>query len=225
MLKIARPQSSVVRPSSLHPAGEQERGRDQPDQTEHCQQSALGEDIQQRVVGLEVRRAVRLGMSDIFWFARRILAAFENQGRYRKVRTRPESQHSRFNATIDGVLPGLKSDLSGLFSVALVALRQVVGQSAGFDREGIAERNRGSKNQGQRENRNPYECRADGEAWLTGAKPCSQFERNEDRARGHEDKAECIAFAQPPNVNRKNGSSDGGDPRGSAGCDAGKVQG
>ena len=52
--------------------------------------------------------------------------------------TRPEPEQSRFNPAIDRLLPCLESDLGSFICVLLGALRHVVDNSFGVDREGTA---------------------------------------------------------------------------------------
>jgi len=47
------------------------------------------------------------------------------------VRTRPETQHSRFKSAIERLLPGCKSNVSCIFGFLCVALRHFLGKSLG----------------------------------------------------------------------------------------------
>ncbi len=175
-------------------------------------------------MGLEVRCAVVFWMLHSFGLARGSVSPREDGSGYRKVRTRPETQHSRFKSAIERLLPGCKSNVSCIFGFLCVALRHFLGKSLGVGSDRIGERDGGNREQRQRENDDPCGCRTQAKLWLV-EKPASQLEHDEDWPRGYKDNGKRIAFGETSDIDRKNGGGDGGDPRWRAGCNVGEMQG
>src|SRR5215813_13942175 len=92
---------------------------------EHPDEAALREQIEQRVVRLEVRYSIHRGVFDILRVGRWVQPSLDDAERDIDVRPWPQTQHPGLEASAQRLVPGMKPDGGRLLRVGFIALGHV----------------------------------------------------------------------------------------------------
>src|SRR5262252_9315563 len=102
--------------------GHDQRQGDEPNEAQDSHQPGLGEQVEQRIMGLEIRRGAQGRMVHEFGLVRCVSSPFSNKKRYFKMRARSQPQHGGFYVTVNRLTPGGESYGRRLLRLDVIAL-------------------------------------------------------------------------------------------------------